>query len=58
MKNKEKLLTLKGDIFGAIIATIIAFPQALAFGVASGMGASAGIWGAIIFIICCRNFRL
>lgn len=48
MKNKEKLLTLKGDIFGAIIATIIAFPQALAFGVASGMGASAGIWGAII----------
>lgn len=39
---------LKGDIFGAIIASIIAFPQALAFGVASGMGASAGIWGAII----------
>lgn len=40
--------SLKGDIFGAIIASIIAFPQALAFGVASGMGASAGIWGAII----------
>lgn len=45
---KEKLLTFKGDLFGGIIATIIAFPQALAFGVASGMGASAGIWGAII----------
>lgn len=45
---KEKLLILKGDLFGGIIATIIAFPQALAFGVASGMGASAGIWGAII----------
>lgn len=45
---REKLLTLKDDLFGGIIATIIAFPQALAFGVASGMGASAGIWGAII----------
>lgn len=45
---KEKILTFKGDLFGGIIATIIAFPQALAFGVASGMGASAGIWGAII----------
>ncbi|MBD5403109.1 SulP family inorganic anion transporter [bacterium] len=45
---REKLLTIKGDLFGGIIATIIAFPQALAFGVASGMGASAGIWGAII----------
>lgn len=45
---RENLLTFKGDLFGGIIATIIAFPQALAFGVASGMGASAGIWGAII----------
>lgn len=45
---REKLLTFKGDLFGGIITTIIAFPQALAFGVASGMGASAGIWGAII----------
>ena len=51
MQNILKLKlfsSLKGDIFGAIIASIIAFPQALAFGVASGMGASAGIWGAII----------
>jgi len=45
---KDKLLILKGDLFGAIIASIIAFPQALAFGVASGMGALAGIWGAVI----------
>ena len=45
---KDKILTFKGDLFGGIIAAIIAFPQALAFGVASGMGASAGIWGVII----------
>lgn len=48
MNIKNNFLTFKGNIFGAIIASIIAFPQALAFGVASGMGASAGIWGAII----------
>ncbi len=48
MTIKEKLSVFKGDLFGAIIAAIIAFPQALAFGVASGMGAEAGIWGAII----------
>ena len=46
--KKEFFLDVKGDLFGGIIATIIAFPQALAFGVASGMGASAGVWGAII----------
>lgn len=44
----KKCSFLKCEIFGAIIAGIIAFPQALAFGVASGFGASAGIWGAII----------
>ena len=39
---------LNGDLFGAITASIIAFPQALAFGVASGLGACAGLFGAII----------
>ena len=39
---------IKGDIFGAVTAGIIAFPQALAFGVSSGFGATAGIWGAVI----------
>lgn len=45
---KKIFSNFKGDFFGAIIASIIAFPQALAFGAVSGMGASAGIWGAII----------
>ncbi len=44
----KKLNTIKGDFFGGVIASIIALPQALAFGVASGLGAAAGIWGAII----------
>lgn len=45
---KLKLNILTGDIFGGVNAAIIALPQALAFGVATGFGASAGIWGAII----------
>ncbi|MBN2767731.1 MAG: SulP family inorganic anion transporter [Campylobacterales bacterium] len=40
--------TFRGDLFGGVTAAIIALPLALAFGVASGLGASAGLWGAII----------
>lgn len=39
---------IKGDIFGGLTAAIIALPLALAFGVASGAGAIAGLYGAII----------
>ena len=38
---------LKGDIFGGVTAAIVALPLALAFGVSSGAGASAGLYGAI-----------
>ncbi len=38
---------LKGDISGGMIAGIIALPLALAFGVQSGLGAAAGLYGAI-----------
>ncbi len=38
---------LRGDIFGGITAGIIALPLALAFGVQSGMGPAAGLYGAI-----------
>ena len=37
-----------GDVLGGINSAIITLPQALAFGVATGFGAGAGIWGAII----------
>lgn len=36
-----------GDIFGGITAGIVALPLALAFGVQSGLGAAAGLYGAI-----------
>ena len=38
---------LRGDIFGGITAGIVALPLALAFGVQSGAGAIAGLYGAI-----------
>ncbi len=38
---------LRGDLFGGITAAVVALPLALAFGVSSGAGAIAGIYGAI-----------
>lgn len=38
---------LKGDLFGGATAAVVALPLALAFGVASGAGAVAGLYGAI-----------
>lgn len=38
---------IKGDLFGGITAGIVALPLALAFGVSSGLGPSAGLYGAI-----------
>lgn len=43
-----KFDNLKGDIFGGITAGIVALPLALAFGVQSGLGASAGLYGAMV----------
>ncbi|QOP41787.1 SulP family inorganic anion transporter [Sulfurimonas marina] len=37
----------RGDLFGGLTAAIVALPLALAFGVGSGMGAIAGLYGAI-----------
>jgi SulP family sulfate permease len=41
------LSNLKGDLFGGVTAAIVALPLALAFGVASGAGPVAGLYGAI-----------
>ncbi|WP_394247648.1 SulP family inorganic anion transporter [Vibrio profundi] len=41
-------MNLKGDLFGGVTTAIISLPLALAFGVASGAGAEAGLWGAIM----------
>ncbi|MDY8138773.1 SulP family inorganic anion transporter [Aquimarina sp. 2201CG5-10] len=38
---------LKGDTFGGLTAGIVALPLALAFGVSSGLGPTAGLYGAV-----------
>jgi len=48
--SKNQLIdtsNLRGDFFGGVTAGVVALPLALAFGVQSGMGAIAGIYGAI-----------
>jgi len=45
---KFDLSHLRGDIYGGLTAGVVAIPLALAFGVASGLGPVAGMYGAII----------
>ncbi len=44
---KYDLDTLRGDIMGGLTTMVVALPISLAYGVASGMGAPAGLYGAI-----------
>ena len=46
--SRFKDWTLVGDLFGGVTTAIVSLPLALAFGVASGAGAEAGLWGAIL----------
>lgn len=46
--DRFKDINFKGDLFGGVTTAIISLPLALAFGVASGAGAEAGLWGAIM----------
>jgi len=43
-----RLDNLRGDLFGGLTAAVVALPLALAFGVASGAGPMAGLYGAIL----------
>ncbi|GGX40121.1 bicarbonate transporter BicA [Saccharospirillum salsuginis] len=46
--NDIRFDNLKGDIFGGLTAAVVSLPMALAFGVASGAGAEAGLYGAVL----------
>ena len=47
LTNKIRFDNLRGDIFGGLTAAIVSLPMALAFGVASGAGPVAGLYGAV-----------
>ena len=47
MNFNYSLQTFRGDVFGGLTAAVVGLPVALAFGVASGLGAVQGLYGAI-----------
>ncbi len=47
LNNYITFKNLRGDIFGGLTAGIVALPLAMAFGEQSGLGAAAGLYGAI-----------
>lgn len=47
MEKFYDLKYLRGDLIGGLVTGIVALPLALAFGVQSGLGAVAGLYGAI-----------
>lgn len=53
---KYDMKNLKGDVMGGIVAGVVALPLALAFGVQSGLGATAGLYGAIALGILAAAF--
>ncbi len=46
--NRIEFRHWQGDVFGGMTAAVVALPLALAFGVASGAGPMAGLYGAVI----------
>ncbi|MGF1487909.1 MAG: SulP family inorganic anion transporter [Prochloraceae cyanobacterium] len=46
--NRITFKNFRGDFFGGLTTTVIALPMALAFGVASGAGPIAGLYGAVL----------
>lgn len=44
---KYDLQTLRGDVLGGITAAVVLLPMALAYGVVSGLGVIAGLYGAV-----------
>ena len=44
---KYDLETFRGDLFGGLTSMVVALPVSLGFGIASGMGPAAGLYGAI-----------
>ncbi|MFQ3618626.1 MAG: SulP family inorganic anion transporter [Cyanobacteriota bacterium] len=45
--NRIHFRNLQGDLFGGLTTAIVSLPLALAFGVASGAGPVAGLYGAV-----------
>ena len=47
LRHRYNFKTMFGDVLGGITAAVVGLPVALAFGVSSGLGPAAGIYGAV-----------
>jgi SulP family sulfate permease len=47
-RDRFAAFSWKGDLFGGLTTAVVSLPMALAFGVASGAGPQAGLYGAIL----------
>ena len=47
IKFEYSFVQFRNDMFGAITSTVVILPLSLALGIATGLGASAGIYGAV-----------
>ena len=47
LTNRINFRNLRGDLFGGVTTAVVSLPLALAFGVASGAGPVAGLYGAV-----------
>ena len=47
-RPSQWLQNWRGDLTGGLTTAVVALPLAMAFGVTSGAGAIAGLWGAIV----------
>ena len=56
MRLNYSLRRLSGDTFGGVTTAATVLPMALAYGVATGMGAIAGMYGAIVVGLCTAVF--
>ena len=56
MRLNYGLRRLSGDTFGGVTTAATVLPMALAYGVATGMGAIAGMYGAIVVGFCTAVF--
>lgn len=56
LTNDIHFHNLRGDVFGGVTAAIVSLPLALAFGVASGAGPAAGLYGAVFVGLCAALF--
>lgn len=48
LANRVHFKYWRGDLFGGLTAAIVALPMALAFGVTSGAGATAGLYCVVL----------